>query len=69
MARDAIKHPENLEGQIVWFKRDKYLPQYGGGETLLGPYMNRPALKKSYYYSSELECYELKRVPTPEKKK
>lgn len=47
MARDVKQSlKQNLDGATVYIHRIIYPAENGGGETVLGPYFNKPKFKK-----------------------
>lgn len=48
MSRDvkSTLKVEDLEGQIIYFLVKRYRRENGGGESILGPYLNKPKVSK-----------------------
>lgn len=46
MARMVSRNNTELEGRTIYFLRLKYAEINGGGETVEGPYLNKPKIQK-----------------------
>lgn len=44
---------KDLDGSIIYFQIIRYKPEHGGGQETLGPYLNRPKVRK--YLSNNCE--------------